>query len=268
MSIRFAVTDAIFSHYPFVPFSLSSGSLLIPVGTYSMLDRSRCFMSVSTLAPDDKFRRSQSYSKLTTIHSQLAANIADEVCKADCTNINEEIFRKSKEKILRVLHLSKRLGIKSGSQLTRLTHSVLNDGNKKFHSTLATIHHEIAMQANPSTKSTVIDRRSIWEILRESRNEVSLASDPDFTADLEHLKSTMPALQDAIAAARDQAQEYLESIVDKICRVLFDSLPCIQQEGMQEQPNFEVDYPMKQDLCVGRSLILMVNSQSQLCGSL
>ena len=105
-------------------------------------------------------------------------------------------------------------------------------------------------------------------MLREGGNEPSLINDPDFVADLEGLSSTMPILQEEIKAAKDQAQKYLGSAVDKLCRTLLTSARRIQLEDTQAQLKLEAEGRSEQDLRdVGRSLIQKMNSLSESCDS-
>lgn len=106
-------------------------------------------------------------------------------------------------------------------------------------------------------------------MLKEGSNEPSLINDPDFIADLEGLLCTMPVLQEAIKAAKDQAQKYLGSVVDKLCRTLLNSARRIQLEDTQAQLKLEADRRSEQDFReVGRSLIQKMNSLSESCDSL
>lgn len=106
-------------------------------------------------------------------------------------------------------------------------------------------------------------------MLKEGSNEPSLINDPDFIADLEGLSSTMPVLQEAIKAAKDQAQKYLGSLVDRLCRTLLNSARRIQLDDTQAQLKLEVDRRSEQEFRdAGRSLIQKINSLSGSCDSL
>ncbi|KAG8215118.1 hypothetical protein J3R82DRAFT_8569 [Butyriboletus roseoflavus] len=249
-SIRFAVVDAAFSGY-------------------STLDRSRCFASVPALTHDEESRLRESYSNLTTIHPRIADNFTDELGRANCKNIIDESFRKSKEKILLVLYLSRNLVNITETQLTALVRSVYKDNKRQqLQSTLASILHEIATPADELSKPTTAEMRSAEKMLKDGGNEPSLISDPDFIADLEVLSSTMPLLQDAIKVAKDHAQKYLGSVVDKLCRTLLSSAHRIQLDDTQGQLKLEVDRRNDQDLRdVGRSLIHKIDSLSASCDS-
>ena len=105
-------------------------------------------------------------------------------------------------------------------------------------------------------------------MLRDGGNEPSLINDPDFIADLEGFSSTMPVLQEATKAAKDQAQKYLGNAVDKLCRALLNSTRRIQLDDTQAQLKLEADHCIEQDAReVGRSLIQKMNSLSESCDS-
>ena len=68
--------------------------------------------------------------------------------------------------------------------------------------------------------------------------------------------------------AHDQAQKYLEGVVDKLCRTLFRSARHIQLEDIQVQLTLDTDRRNEQDIReVGRSLIQKLNSLSDSCDS-
>ncbi|KAF8124364.1 hypothetical protein EV363DRAFT_1227517 [Boletus edulis] len=249
-SIRFAVVNAVFSGYP-------------------ALDRSRCFSSVPALTADEESRLNESYFNLTTIHPRIAESFTDELRRTNCKNIIDESFRKSKEKILLVLYLSRNLINMTEIQLTKLVRSVSKDTRRQLQTTLACILHEVATPADDPPKPTPAETRSADKMLKEGGNEPSLINDPDFIADLEGLSSTMPVLQEAIKAAQDQAQKYLGNAVDKLSRTLLNSTRRIQLEDIQAQLKLEADHRGEQDIReVGRSLIQKINSLSESCDSL
>ncbi|KAF8549816.1 hypothetical protein OG21DRAFT_1447416 [Imleria badia] len=243
-SIRLAVVNAVFSGFP-------------------TLDRSRCLASVPVLTPDEESRLNESYSNLTTIHPLIAETFSDELRQANCKNLIDESFRKSKGKILLVLYLSRILFNITETQLTTLAQSVYNDNKRQLQITLATILHEIETPADQPPKPTSVEMRSADKMLRDGGNETSLINDTDFVADLEDLSSTMPVLQEAIKVAKDQAQKYLGKVVDKLCRTLLDSARRIQLDDVKAQLKLEADRCSEQDIReMGRSLIQKMNSLS------
>ena len=105
-------------------------------------------------------------------------------------------------------------------------------------------------------------------MLKEGGNESSLINDPNFIADLEGLSSTVPMLQEAMKATKDQAQKYLGNVVDKLCRALLNSARRIQLDDTQAQLKTEADRCSEQEIReVARSLIKKINSQSDSCDS-
>lgn len=105
-------------------------------------------------------------------------------------------------------------------------------------------------------------------MLKEGGNEPSLINDPDFIADLEGLLTAMPVLQEAITAAKDQAQKYLGSVVEKLCRTLLASARRIQLEDTEAQLKLDAERRNEQGLRdAGRSLAQKINSLSGLCDS-
>jgi hypothetical protein len=248
-TIRFAVVNAVFSGYP-------------------TLDRSRCFASVPALTPEEETRLRESYVHLTSIHPRIAENFADELRRANCKDIIDESFRKSKEKILLALYLSRNLINMTETQLTTLVRSVSMDNKRQLQTTLATILHEIAMPADDLPRPTSAEIRNADKMLKEGSNEPSLINDPDFVADLEGLSSATPVLQEAIKAAKDQAQKYLGNVVDRLSRTLLMSIRRTQLDDIQAQLKLEADRSSEQEIReVGRSLIQKVNSLSQSCNS-
>ena len=128
--------------------------------------------------------------------------------------------------------------------------------------------HEIATPADEPPKPTQAEIRSAEKMLKEGGHEPSLINDPDFIADLEGLSSTMPVLQEAIKAAKDDAQKYLGNVVDKLCRALLISTRRVQLDDTQAQLKLEVDRCSEQDIReVGRSLVQKMNSRSESCDS-
>ncbi|KAI9573409.1 hypothetical protein HD554DRAFT_2055827 [Boletus coccyginus] len=248
--IRFAIVNAVFSGYP-------------------TLDRSQCFASVPALTPDEESRLSESYSNLTTIHPRIAENFTDELRRANCKTIIDESFRKSKEKILLVLYLSRNLISMTETQLMTLVRSVSKDNRRQLQTTLATILHEIATPAGEPSKPTSGEIRSADKMLKEGGDQPSLINDPNFITDLEDLSSTVPMLQEEIKVAKDQAQKYLRNAVDKLCRALLNSARRIQLEDIQAQLKIETDRCTEQEIReVGRSLIKKINSSLESCDSL
>ena len=154
------------------------------------------------------------------------------------------------------------------TQLTTLVRSVSKDNKRQLQTTLATILHEIATPAGEASKPTSAETRSAERMLKEGGNESSLINDPSFIADLEGLSSTVPVLQEAMKAAKDQAQKYLGNVVDKLCRALLNSSRRIQLDDTQAQLKIEADRCSEQDIReVARSLTKKINSQSELCDS-
>ncbi|KAF8340910.1 hypothetical protein F5887DRAFT_1062589 [Amanita rubescens] len=233
-SIRFAVVNAVFSGYP------------------------------SVLAP-----LSKSYLNLTTMHPQIAENFADELRRTNCKRIIDIRFRKSKEKILLVLYLSRNLINMTEAQITKLIRSVSKDDRRHLQNTLASILHEIAMPADETPKPTQAEIRNADKMLKDGVNESSLINDPNFIADLESISLAIPSMfQETIMDAHDQAQKYLESVVDKLCRTLFRSARYIQLEDIQAQLKLDADRRNEQDSrAAGRSLIQKLNSLSESCDS-
>jgi hypothetical protein len=177
-------------------------------------------------------------------------------------------FRKSKEKILLVLYLSRNLINMTETQITKLVRSVSKDDRRQLQNTLASILHEIATPADETSKPTQAEIQSADKMLKEGGNEPSLINDPDFIADLESISSTMPMLQETIMDAHDQVQKYLGNIVDKLCRTLLSSARRIQLDDIQVQLKLDADRRSEQDIReVGRSLIQKLNSLSESCDS-
>jgi len=248
-SIRFAVVNAVFSGYP-------------------TLDRSRCLASVPVLTADEVSRPNESFFDLTTMHPRIAESLTDELRRANCKYIIDQSFRKSKEKILLVLYLSRILVNMTETQMTKLVRSVFKDDRRQLQNTLASILHEIAKPADETSKPTQAETQSADKMLKEGGNESSLINDPDFIADLESVSSTMPVLQETIMDARDQVQKYLGSVVDKLCRTLLRSAWRIQLEDIQAQLKLDADRRGEQDIReVGRFLIQKLNSLSESCDS-
>ena len=207
---------------------------------------------------------------LTTLHPGIAENFTDELRRVNCKNIIDESFRKSKEKILLALYLSRNLINLTETQRTALVRSVFKDIRRQLQAALATILHETASPADQPPKPTPAETKAAEKMLKDGANEPSLINDPAFIADLENLLSTtMPLLQDAIKTAKDQAQKYLGNVVDRLCRTLISSARRIQLEDIQAQLKQEAVRRSEQDIReVGRSLIHKMNSLSQSCDSL
>jgi hypothetical protein len=202
------------------------------------------------------------------VHPQIAENFADELRRANCKHIIDNRFRKSKEKILLVLYLSRNLINMTEAQKTKLIQSVSKDDKRNLQNTLAFILHEIAMPADKTPKPTQAEIRNTDKMLKEGGHESSLINDPNFIADLESISSTIPMFQEIIKDAHDQAQKYLENAVDNLCRTLFRSARHIQLEDIQAQLKFDADRRNEQDSReVGRSLIRKLNSLSTSCDS-
>ena len=155
------------------------------------------------------------------------------------------------------------------TQKTTLVQSVCKDNKKQLQTTLTAILHEIATPGDEPPKPTSAERLRAEKMLKEGGNEPSLVSDSDFIADLEGLFATMPLLQETIKATKDQAQKYLGSIVDRLCRTLISSIRRIQLDDIQTQLKLEAERRNEQDVReVGRSLIQKINTLSELCDSL
>src|SRR6266511_814561 len=169
------------------------------------------------------------------MHPRIAESLTDELRQTSCKHISDKSFRKSKEKILLVLYLSRNLVNRTETQITKLVRSVSKDDRRQLQNTLASILHEIVMPANETPKPTQAETQSADKMLKEGGNESSLINDPDFIADLESISSTMPILREAIMDAHDQVQKYLGNIVDKLCRTLLSSAWRIQLEDIQVQ---------------------------------
>ncbi len=154
------------------------------------------------------------------------------------------------------------------AQTTKLIRSVSKDDRRHLQNTLASILHEIAMPADESFKPTQAEIRNADKMLKEGGNESSLINDPNFIADLESIPSIVPMFQETIKDAHDQAQKYLESVVDKLCRILFRSARHIQLGDIQMQLKLDADRRSEQDCReVGRSLIQKLNFLSESCDS-
>ncbi len=202
------------------------------------------------------------------MHPRVAESFADELRRANCKHIIDSRFRKSKEKILLVLYLSRNLINMTEAQTTKLIRSVSKDDRRHLQNTLASILHEIAMPADESPKPTQAEIRNADKMLKEGGNESSLINDPNFIADLESIPSIVPMFQETIKDAHDQAQKYLESVVDKLCRILFRSARHIQLGDIQMQLKLDADRRSEQDCReVGRSLIQKLNFLSESCDS-
>ena len=68
------------------------------------------------------------------------------------------------------------------------------------------------------------ETRNADKMLKEDSNKLFLINDPDFVADLERLSFSMPVLQEALKAAKDQAQKYLGNVVDRLSQTLLMSI--------------------------------------------
>ena len=202
------------------------------------------------------------------MHPRIAESFADELRRANCKHIIENRFRKSKEKILLVLYLSRNLVKTTEAQITKLIRSVSKDDRRHLQNTLASILREIAMPADETPKPTQAEIRNADKMLKEGGNESSLINDPNFIADLESISSTIPMFQETIMDAHDQAQKYLGNVVDKLCRTLFRYARQIQLEDIQVQLKLDADRRSeKYSREVGRSLIQKLNSLSESCDS-
>ena len=154
------------------------------------------------------------------------------------------------------------------AQKTKLIRSVSKDDRRHLQNTLAAILHEIAMPADETLKPTQAEVRNADKMLKDGGNESSLINDPNFIADLGSTSSSIPMFQEMILDASNQAQKYLGSIVDKLCRTLFRSARLIQLENIQAQLKFDADRcNEKESREVGRSLIQKLNSLSKSCDS-
>jgi hypothetical protein len=202
------------------------------------------------------------------VHPRIAESFADELRRANCKHIIENRFRKSKEKILLVLYLSRNLVKTTEAQITKLIRSVSKDDRRHLQNTLASILREIAIPADETPKPTQAEIRNADKMLKEGGNESSLINDPNFIADLESISSTIPMFQETIMDAHDQAQKYLGNVVDKLCRTLFRYARQIQLEDIQVQLKLDADRRSeKYSREVGRSLIQKLNSLSESCDS-
>ena len=158
---------------------------------------------------------------------------------------------------------------KTEAHTDTLVQSVFKDNKRQLQSTLASILHEIATPADQPPKPTAAETRTAERLLKEGGNEPSRINDPDFIADLVDLSSTIPVLQEAMTAAKNQAQKYLGTIVDKLCRTLLLSARHIQREDIQAQLKLEAEGRSEQGFRdAGRSLIQKINSLSGSCESL
>ena len=154
------------------------------------------------------------------------------------------------------------------AHINTLIQSVFKDRKWQLPSILASILHEIATPADQPPKPTVAETRTAERLLKEGNNEPSLINDPDFIADLAATSSTIPVLREAITAAKDQAQKYLETIVDKLCRTLLLSTQRIQLEDIQAQVKLDAERRGEKELRdASRSLIEKINSLWRSCES-
>jgi 3-methyladenine DNA glycosylase AlkC len=202
------------------------------------------------------------------MHPRIAESLTDELRQADCKHIIDKNFRKSKEKILLVLYLSRNLINMTENQTAKLIQSVSKEDRRQLQNTLASILHDIAMPEDQSLKPTQAETQSADKMLKEGGNESSLVNDPDFIADFENVLSTMPILREIIMNAHHQVQKYLENIVEKLCRTLLSSARYIQLEDMQVQLKLDADRRREQAIReVGRSLIQKINFLSESCES-
>ena len=202
------------------------------------------------------------------MHPRIAESLNDELRRANCQRIIGENFRKSKEKILLVLYLSRNLINMTETQITKLVRSVSKDDRRQLQNTLSSIIHEIAVPADEIRKPTQAEIQRAEMMLKEGGNEFNLINDPDFIADLESVSSTMPMLQETIMDAHHQVQKYLGNIVDKLCRTLLNSARRIQLDDIQVQLKLDVDRRIEQGIReVGRSFVQKLNSLSELCDS-
>ena len=155
------------------------------------------------------------------------------------------------------------------TQTATLVESICKDNKKQLQTTLAAILREIAMPGDEPPKPTSAEKQRAEKMLKEGGDEPSLINDSDFIADLEGLFATMPLLQETIKAAKDQAQKYLETVVDRLCRTLITSTRRIQLDDIQTQLKLEAERRSEQDVReVGHSLIQKINSLSESCDSL
>lgn len=202
------------------------------------------------------------------MHPRIAESLADELRRANPNSVTDTNFRKSKEKILLVPYLFRNLTSMNESQMTKLVRSVVNDERRQLQNTVASILHEAAVAANKTPKPTRAEMESADKLLKEGGKELSHINDPDFIADLEIVSSNIPMLRATIMNARDQAQKYLGSIIDKLCRTLLGSAHRIQHEDIQSPLKLEADQRREQAARqVARSLIQKVNSLSQSASS-
>ena len=154
------------------------------------------------------------------------------------------------------------------TQITKLVQSVFKDNKRQLQITLATIIHEIATPGDEPPELTSAEKQRAKKMLKEGGNEPSLINDPDFIADFEGLFSTMPPLGEAMKAAKDQAQKYLGSVVDRLCRILISSVRRIQLEDIQAKPKFKEERRSERAARKARrSLVQKVNSLSESCDS-
>ena len=155
------------------------------------------------------------------------------------------------------------------TQTTTLIESICKDNKRQLQTILAAILHEIATPGDEPPKPTSAEKLRAEKMLKDGGNEPSLISDSDFIADLEGLFATMPLLQEIIKAAKDQAQKYLGSVVDRLCRALITSTRSTQLDDIQAQLKLEAERRSEQDVReVGHSLIQKINSLSESCDSL
>ena len=197
------------------------------------------------------------------MHPRIGESLTYELRQANSKYIADTSFRKSKEQILLVLYLTRKLINMTETQMAKLVRSISKD-DRQLQIILASILHEIAMPADGTPKPTQAEAQRADIMLKEGRNESSLINDPDFIAHLESVSSSMPMLRKTIMDAHDRVQKFLGNIVDKLCRTLLNSARRIQREDVQVQLKLDADRRSEQDIReAGRSLIRKINSLTE-----
>ncbi|KAF9228234.1 hypothetical protein BS17DRAFT_850512 [Gyrodon lividus] len=245
--MRVAVANAVFHNHPFLKLTGEDPLLLQSPHGHDRLP-------------------SESYSSLTNIHPRIAENLKEELRRSNCKNIYNPDFRTSKEKILVILHISQQVEKLTEVQLAALVQSAMEESKRHFRSTLASVLREISVPAEESlpSKPTSADTRNAEEMLKDGCKKSALISDEDFISDLEYISGTIPTLREAVTAAKDMAQKYLDDIVEKLCKNLLKVARRVQIEDCRSQAKAEADHRNEQEIRnLSISLIQKINLLSQ-----
>ncbi|KIJ12353.1 hypothetical protein PAXINDRAFT_14830 [Paxillus involutus ATCC 200175] len=244
LAMRVAIANAVFHDYP-------------------SLDHTLCFAS---LIDEEELKVMEYYYRLTKTHPRIAENLTEELRRYNCETISNADFRNLKERILMVLHISRKIENLTQLQLTALVCPALKESKKNFQSALASILHEISVpvEASLPSKPTSVETRNAEKLLRDGSNESALLTDEDFISDLENISRTVPTLGEAVTDAKDMAQKHLGAIVEKVYKNLLKTTRRIQREDHRSQAKVEADRRNDQDIRdLSASLIRNINLLSQ-----